>query len=210
MTSNVHNHYANLAKQYDKKLNLYCQNRFLRIIKKYTKGKILDVGCGTGYAQRRVGKNTIGLDLTYELLELNKNSRVCGDALNIPFKTNSFDLVYSINIIEHVKHPQKLINECKRVLKKNCILILITPNGGMEFALDIAEKLNLKLPEGEHKFLLFNELHRLVKKSNMKIIFAKKFVLFPMRAGFITLFLEQLETLFQIFCLFQCIVCTKK
>jgi len=210
MASNVHNHYVNLSKQYDKKLNLYCQNRFLRIVKKYAKGKILDVGCGTGYAQKRVGHNIIGLDVTYALLELNKNIRVCGDALTIPFKDNSFDVVYSIDVIEHIKKPQKLVNECKRILKKKGILILITPNGGMEIPLDAAEKLRLKLPEGDHKFLLFKELQNVVKNSNMDIIFAKKFILFPLQMNFITTFFEKLETFFPFFCLFQYVVSVKK
>lgn len=205
MKSEVERHYDSISEDYGKKINLYCQKRFLDIVKKFSKGKILEVGCGTGHVQSRL-KNVVGIDITLSMLKKNRNNAVCADAHSIPFKDEAFDAVYSIDVLEHVQNPGKMIGECRRVLKKDGIIILITPNGGMKTALDIAEKLRLKLPEGPHKFLKFNELEGLVRMSGFKIISAERLVLFPKEFGAVTRMSEKLEKIFPYFCLFSCVV----
>ncbi len=204
MKSEVERHYDKISGDYGKNINLYCQKRFLGIVKKFAEGKVLEVGCGTGHVQNKL-KNVVGMDITLSMLKKNKNDAVCADAHSIPFKDEAFDAVYSIDVIEHVQSPGKMIEECRRVLKKNGILILVTPNGGMETALNIAEKLKLKLPEGPHKFLKFNELESMVRMSGFKIISAERFVLFPKEFGAITRMFEKLEKIFPCFCLFSCV-----
>lgn len=205
MKSEVEKHYNEISENYDRDINLYCQKRFFAIAKKFSRGRILEVGCGTGHVQN-VLKNVVGMDITLSMLRKNKNDVVCADAHSIPFKDGTFDAVYSIDVIEHVQNPLKMIEECKRILKKNGTLILITPNGDMKIALDIAEKLKLKLPEGPHKFLKFRELKNLAKKSGFEIISAKRFVLFPKEFGLVTKAFEKLERIFPYFCLFICVV----
>ena len=213
MKSNVQNHYNEISESYNKDLNLYCQNRFAdiikRYIKKYAKRKILDVGCGTGFVQDRISKDIIGMDITLSLLKKNKNKYVCGNAEMIPFTNNVFDFIYSINVLEHVSNPLKVIGECKRVLKKNRILVLITPNKGMELALDLAEKLKLKIPEGPHRFLSNKELQKLVGDNDMKIISAEKIILLPLEAGILNGIFEKSEKLFSLFCFFNLVICEK-
>ncbi len=48
--------------------------------------------------------------------------------VNLPFKENTFDLVISNHVIEHVKYQEKHLSEIKRVLKKEGICYLATPN----------------------------------------------------------------------------------
>lgn len=45
-----------------------------------------------------------------------------GDGENLNFDDNSFDWVALFNVIDHTPHPQKMISEIKRVLKKGGIL----------------------------------------------------------------------------------------
>ena len=199
-------HYEIIAESYGKKLNIYCQERFLSLIKKFENGKILDVGCGTGYIQSKLNKDVIGLDLTHELLKRNSGKSICAKAEKLPFKSCTFNLIFSINLIEHVENPHKLIMECKRVLKKDGVLILVTPNGNMKFVLDIAEKFNLKLPEGPHKFLNFKEMKNLIKMSKLERISFERFILFPKRITGITEFFENIERFIPFFCLFQYVI----
>ena len=119
------------------------------------------------------------MDFSLSLLRKNKKHAVCGNAESIPFKDNTFDVVYSIILLEHVKDPFKVVNQCRRVLNKNCILILITPNKGMELLLDASEKLNLKIPEGPHRFLDYKELQNIATKNDMSILSSGKIILFP-------------------------------
>lgn len=50
-----------------------------------------------------------------------------GDALNIPFDDNSFDLVVCNASFHHYSNPQKVVKEIKRILKNEGVLILGDP-----------------------------------------------------------------------------------
>lgn len=47
---------------------------------------------------------------------------------NLPFPDNSFDIVYSTNVLEHVDDPEKVLKEAVRVLKPGGTLLFIYPN----------------------------------------------------------------------------------
>lgn len=205
MKSEVEAHYDRVSEKYSKRLNLYCQKRFVNIIKRYSKGRILEVGCGTGYAQDKL-KDAIGMDITLSLLKENRNKIVCGNAEFIPFKSNMFDTVYSINLLEHVKNPSKAVSECMRVLKKNGTLILITPSKEMEKMLDAAEKLSLKLPEGPHRFLNFDEFMKIAKLNKVRVLSLGRFILFPKKIMIVSGIFESLEKFIPWFCFFQYLV----
>ena len=50
------------------------------------------------------------------------------DVLELPFETNSFDIVTFREVIEHVEDEQKALREIKRVLRPNGYLLITTPN----------------------------------------------------------------------------------
>jgi len=102
--------------------------------------KILDAGsCCGEFLFEAVDKGAIGYgiepdDLSLEISELlfaSKNKEVVlkkAGAENIPFPNDSFDIVVSIFIIEHIKDYQTAILEMVRVLKPGGILWLKSPN----------------------------------------------------------------------------------
>ena len=104
------------------------------IIKKYKlkKGaKVLDVGCAKGFLVKDLvdlGIDAYGLDISDYALKnapIEIQGRVhLGDAKNLQFPDNSFDLVLSINTAHNLikKDCIKSILELKRVSKKNCFL----------------------------------------------------------------------------------------
>lgn len=51
-----------------------------------------------------------------------------GDGCVLPFKTNSFSLVFSSHAIEHIYDANKFISECDRVLKPCGFLFIICPD----------------------------------------------------------------------------------
>jgi SAM-dependent methyltransferase len=53
---------------------------------------------------------------------------VQADGHHLPFRDNSFDKVYSFDVIEHVESPQKLVTEIFRVLKSGESIEITTPN----------------------------------------------------------------------------------
>ena len=57
----------------------------------------------------------------------NINYQIC-DANILPYKSQTFDLIYSSNLLEHLLNPNIALNEMHRVLKNDGIMIHIIPN----------------------------------------------------------------------------------
>src|SRR5687768_10176342 len=72
-------------------------------------GAILDLACGNGIFTGRLsteGATVTGLDFSLHLLRQNPSGRLtCGDATNLPFADESFDLVFEANLLHHVEEP---------------------------------------------------------------------------------------------------------
>ena len=101
--------------------------------------EILDLGCGFGWGTDYLSQKgrCVGVDINRKTIEearkrYGRNKKVkfvVADALRLPFKNEQFDVVVSIENIEHVNDQRKYIEEAKRVLKKGGLLIVSTPNG---------------------------------------------------------------------------------
>lgn len=97
--------------------------------------KILDLGSGQGGTAKILSENNfvVSIDLSIDRLLVqnnfnNKVLRVNGDALNIPLKSHSFDVIILQDVIEHVSNSNKIISEIHSLLKKNGVIYLSTPN----------------------------------------------------------------------------------
>ena len=58
----------------------------------------------------------------------NKNHLVCSDLYNPPFREESFDLVYSLGVIEHFKNPENVISKHLDMVKSNGLVVITVPN----------------------------------------------------------------------------------
>lgn len=95
--------------------------------------KVLEVGAGRGSASAFFSENgyqTTLLDSSDEILKVAKTifqknnlnaNYVSGNALSLPFKDESFDIVFSIGLLEHFDDVLKPISEQIRVLTKGGI-----------------------------------------------------------------------------------------
>lgn len=104
--------------------------------------KILDIGCRAGaytILVARKSTSVVGLDLSKNAVRSVKEWAqeeglgeriyfVVGDAENLPFKENYFDIIICSEVLEHLKVIWKGINELLRVLKKDSIAIISMPN----------------------------------------------------------------------------------
>lgn len=80
------------------------------------KGVCLDVGCGDGHNQRLIEKKGwrwVGCDIVKQ----RKKGYIISDALYLPLKYDSIDVVFSNCVLEHMKNPFVAMNELARVLK---------------------------------------------------------------------------------------------
>ena len=102
---------------------------------KATAGKLLDVGCGPGWFLKDLIKtfqniDFTGCDLSERMVFHAKNNLspkvnvVVGDAQNLPFADDSFDIVTSTLAFHHFPQPDKAISEFHRVLKPNGLMVV--------------------------------------------------------------------------------------
>lgn len=104
--------------------------KLLEIAKKSS--KILEIGVGKGRMVNILRKNRIcakfyGVDLTNNIIN-SDTIGVLGDARILPFKDNTFDLVYSLGVIEHFPETQLAVEEHLRVVKKDGYVLITTPH----------------------------------------------------------------------------------
>jgi len=105
------------------------------------KGKVvLDIGCGEGYGSSYLATNAktvYGVDIDNSCIEHAKKKYACenlqfiqGDVTGIPLANNSVDVVVSFETIEHLSEEIQplFLNEIKRVLIKEGMLIISTPD----------------------------------------------------------------------------------
>lgn len=93
--------------------------------------KVLDAGCGKkGIMNKYKGSAAIivGMDLQLSALKLNSamDYKVVSGVYQIPFKENSFDVIVSQWVVEHLNEPDTAFREFSRVLKKGGSLIVVT------------------------------------------------------------------------------------
>lgn len=92
-----------------------------------SEGRLLDVGCGTGWFTRRLAAlpnlQVTGLDLDPEFLAFARghdprSTYLQADALALPFADNSFDYVLSVAALCFTADWQKAVSEIVRVTRK--------------------------------------------------------------------------------------------
>lgn len=97
------------------------------LIKKYVKGKLLDLGCGDvpnyEFYKDKITEN-VCMDWA-ETYHDNQFLDIIHDINNpFPLPDEEFDTILSSAVLEHIYNPKNVIAECYRILKKNGILIL--------------------------------------------------------------------------------------
>ncbi len=113
----------------------------------FTNKVVLDYGCGTGNDFFRLttinkAKKVIGIDISYKALDTaRRRLAVCGVDKNrceflhiadstttLPLENNSIDFVNCAGVLMHVTHPQKILKEFCRILKKGGTGIVMVYN----------------------------------------------------------------------------------
>ncbi len=92
-------------------------------------GRVLDLGCGTGHSWTELRpRETVGVDVAASALEGQQRETHQADMRALPFATASFASVVSIQSIEHVPDPERVLAEVVRMLEPGGRAILVTPN----------------------------------------------------------------------------------
>src|SRR5688572_12113614 len=123
----------------------------------------LDVGCGAGLLAEplaRLGAQVTAIDAASELIEVaREHSKRQG--LDVDYRAaavedieGQFDLVISLEVIEHVADPQAFVQALARRLAPGGLMILSTPNRtgwSKLLTITLAEGLG-RIPKGTHDY----------------------------------------------------------
>jgi SAM-dependent methyltransferase len=102
-------------------------------------GRLLVDGCGVGMYLGRLAEQAgqaVGLDIEFErTVEARQRARdvICGAGERLPFADNSFDLILSHEVLEHVQDDRAALREMIRTLRPGGRLLLFVPNRGYPF-----------------------------------------------------------------------------
>jgi ubiquinone/menaquinone biosynthesis C-methylase UbiE len=129
--------------------------------------KILDIACGKGstafYLAEKYGCSVVGIDISEKLIQIandtcrkkklnNQVKFLVGNAMNLPFDDNQFDVAISQGILVFVDDKTKTINEASRVIK----------DGGKAGWIELSWK---KEPDNVFLDKVFNILHAFCLKN---------------------------------------------
>lgn len=105
-------------------------------LRSLARGRVLDAGCGIGlHLARLVGPNistVIGVDmgmpgLLHGKAQSSNGIFISADLCQLPFRSNEFDFVYSIDVLEHLEEPLLALQEYHRVCRPGCLAFIQTP-----------------------------------------------------------------------------------
>lgn len=86
--------------------------------------RVLDIGCGhKPYADLFADCEHVGINNT----TIDASPDVVADATSLPIASQSIDLVFCTQVLEHVPHPSQLLQECRRVLQAGGWLVISAP-----------------------------------------------------------------------------------
>ena len=159
---------------------------FLRIRRKWKKmqfvptyvknGKILDIGCAYGgylYQLKKLGWTVKGIELSKDAVDYAVNILKL-DVINQSIEDFQskylYDIIYMLNVLEHVESPKKILKKCYSLLKPSGKLVLSVPDfSGIEVRIYKKYAYTLQVPYHLYHFTP-NTIKNYLIKTNFKKI----------------------------------------
>ena len=160
--------------------------------------RIVDIGCGGGLLcepMTRLGAEVVGIDAAARNIPvaeaharqsgLSIDYRV-GTAEELAFQGEIFDIVLSMEVVEHVANPLAYLTACQQLLKSGGLMVCSTINRNSKsyvFAIFGAEYVMRWLPKGTHewsKFITPDELYELISSAGLSPVDKTGFVFNPL------------------------------
>lgn len=92
--------------------------------------RVLEAGAGSR-SHIRLGTNTqlVGIDVSQEQLDNNNELRekILGDIQTYPLEPCSFDIIFCWDVLEHLKHPEKAMENFLRAIREGGLIVVGAP-----------------------------------------------------------------------------------
>lgn len=139
-------------------------------------GRVLDYGCSWGYGVHQLkeaGFRAVGFEISKPRVEYGKRVLkvdLTSDVSALP--SNSFDLVYSSHVLEHIPDPKASFLHFQRLLKPSGKLLLYVPNCGGRDARKLGVKWGQMINEKHLLALTAEFFQRNLPAYGFRIMFA--------------------------------------
>lgn len=97
--------------------------------------RILEVGCGTGHWVNvlQTTAQVYGMDSSFGMLQKARErkrtfSLIHGDGNSLPFRSNTFDIIFCVNTLHHFDNPSGFIHASRQLLRRGGALAVIGMN----------------------------------------------------------------------------------
>ncbi|MFV1857956.1 MAG: class I SAM-dependent methyltransferase [Anaerolineales bacterium] len=190
--------YESIAEEFDSLINPYDLQRRLEVVfdellpEDLSGVRVLDLGCGSGWFSQRArqrGANVISLDISRSLVGITRQRTqgmvLVADAGLTPFASESFRLIVSSEMLEHLKDPSRGVTEIGRILAPGGIAAITTPNRIWLWLIRLATRLRIRPYRGYENFLGYDELHKLLKLAGLEIELHQGFHPWPFQFAFL-------------------------
>jgi len=190
----IRDHFEFVAQDYDKwkKKNHYYHGTLKEFYCRYVMrgDSVVEYGCGTGDIIASVDAGyRVGLDVAEGMVDI-----ACRKYPHIVFKQHDcetiypergrFDVAILADIIDHVTDILKLYASVNNSLKTGGRMCISTINPLWHPLFALAERLGLKMPEGEHNFVPKRDLVALLKLRGFRLVEGGALMLIPRKTPF--------------------------
>ena len=166
----VREHFEGIAGEYDrwKEKSAYYYRLLVGIYRERVPegASVLEIGCGTGTLLNALRPSRgLGVDISPAMVEIaaakfpSLRFRVADAEAFDPGER--FDYVIVPDVVEHLSDPGAMFRSARKACHPGTRVIITCVNPLWAPILHLAERLGLKMPEGEHRWLPADELRRM-------------------------------------------------
>lgn len=107
--------------------------RSYSLLQRGNQKRIIDLGCGTGLLLAELNKLVFPIGVDFSMMALSFCLRrgirnlVCADVSCLPFPDSCFDLVFALDLLEHIEDDANLMREMWRICRPGGVVLLTVP-----------------------------------------------------------------------------------